>query len=57
MMKYTIGFLNCEIDIEVSNTEELKVYTEDNRILYIIDENGNEVFVDKARTIKAIFEI
>lgn len=57
MKKYTIGLLNCEIDIEVESADNLKIYMQDEKILYIVDENGKEVFFDKARTIATIMEI
>lgn len=56
MKTYTIGLLNCEIDIEISSVDDLKKYVQDEKVLYIVDENGEEVFFDKARTFSAIME-
>ena len=53
-MKYTIGLVNCEIDIEVSCVDELRAYTEYEKVLYITDEYGDDVFFDRARTEAAI---
>ena len=55
-MKYTIGLLNCEIDIVVSDLTELNDYIQDPKVLYIVDENDNEIFFNETRTISAIFE-
>ena len=55
-MRYTIGLLNCEIDITASDITELNGYMQDPKVLYITDEYGNEIFFNEARTISAIFE-
>jgi hypothetical protein len=55
-MKYTIGLLDCEIDVELASEEELESYKADEKVLYINDENGEPVFVDAARTFAAIMK-
>ena len=47
MKKYTLGFLNCDIDIEVASVDDLKIYMQDEKVLYIVNENGKEVFLIK----------
>jgi uncharacterized protein YrzB (UPF0473 family) len=48
--------LNSEIDVFVSSLEELKRFIEDEKVLYIVDENGEEVFYDELKTFSAIME-
>ena len=55
-MKYTLGLLNCEIDIIVSDITELNGYIQDPKVLYITDEHDNEIFFNEAQTISAIFK-
>jgi hypothetical protein len=56
MKKYTIGLLDCEIDVELASEEELELHKADEKVLYINDENGEPVFVDAARTFAAIMK-
>ena len=55
-MKYTIGMMNCEIDVTISDIKDLQTYIEDSRVYYILDEEGNEVYFDKIRMITDILE-
>ena len=55
-MKYTIGMMNCEIDVTISDIKDLQTYIEDSRVYYILDEDGNEVYFDKVGMITDIFE-
>ena len=55
-MKYTIGMMNCEIDVTISDIKDLQTYIEDSRVYYILDEEGNEVYFDKVGMITDILE-
>ena len=55
-MKYTIGMMNCEIDVTISDIKDLRSYIEDSSVYYILDEEGNEVYFDKIRMITDILE-
>lgn len=55
-MKYTIGMMNCEIDVTISDIKDLQSYIEDSSVYYILDEEGNEVYFDKIRMITDILE-
>ena len=50
-MKYTIGMMNCEIDVTISAIKDLQTYIEDSRVYYILDEEGNEDYFDKVEMI------
>lgn len=56
MKKYTIGLLDCEIDVEIPE-EELESYKNDKQVLYIHDENNEPIFVNVERIHSAIMEI
>ena len=55
-MKYTIGMMNCEIDVTISDIKDLQTYIEDSRVYYVLDEEGNEVYFDKVGMITDILE-
>ena len=55
-MKYTIGMMNCEIDVTISDIKDLQTYIEDSRVYYILDEEGNEAYFDKVGMITDILE-
>ena len=55
-MKYTIGMMNCEIDVTISDIKDLQSYIEDSSVYYILDEEGNEVYFDKVGMITDILE-
>ena len=55
-MKYTIGMMNCEIDVTISDIKDLRSYIEDSSVYYILDEEGNEVYFDKIRMITDILK-
>ena len=55
-MKYTIGMMNCEIDVTISDIKDLQTYIEDSRVYYILDEERNEVYFDKVGMITDILE-
>ena len=55
-MKYTIGVMNCEIDVTISDIKDLQIYIEDSRVYYILDEEGNEDYFDKVGMITDILE-
>ena len=55
-MKYTIGMMNCEIDVTISDIKDLRSYIEDSSVYYILDKEGNEVYFDKIRMITDILE-